>query len=101
MLASYLRGHPDPSLVKYILTGLSTGFDLGFNGTLVHVHRNNNKSARDNPDKVSSAIQKELSRGHTAGPCCGRGDHSVWRFLGPGPTQRAGAAIGTGPGGVH
>ena len=68
MLAMYLRGHPNPQLVKYILTGLSTGFDLGFNGTLVQIHRRNNKSARDNHDGVTLAIQKDLTRGHTAGP---------------------------------
>ena len=67
-LAFYLRGHPDPQLVNYVLTGLRHGFDLGFNGNLTPVARNNNKSARENPTEVTKAIIKELSRGHTAGP---------------------------------
>ena len=67
-LEYYLRGHPDPHLVQYVLTGLRIGFDLGFNGSLAPIRRNNNKSARDNRAKVTQAIFKEVSRGHTAGP---------------------------------
>ena len=67
-LELYLKGHPDQQLVHYVLTGLRAGFDLGFNGARKPVFRNNNKSARENPIEVTKAIQKELSRGHTAGP---------------------------------
>ena len=67
-LELYLRGHPQPLVVNYILTGLRTGFDLGYNGPLLPVHRRNNKSARDQHKAVSEAIAKELKRGHTAGP---------------------------------
>ena len=66
--AFYLRGHPDPQLCNYVITGLRHGFDLGFNSTLTPVARQNNKSARDNPTEVTKAIMKEISRGHTAGP---------------------------------
>ena len=68
MLELCLIGHPDQQIVKYVLTGLRAGFDLGFNGTLKHISRSNNKSARENPYEVTKAIHKELSRGHTAGP---------------------------------
>ena len=67
-LELYLRGHPQPHIVNYVLTGLRYGFDIGFNGTLTPVHRKNNKSARDNPTQITQAIAKELTRGHTAGP---------------------------------
>ena len=67
-LELYLRGHPQPLLVRYVLTGLRTGFDLGYNGPLIPIHRRNNKSARENHTEVSQAIAKELTRGHTAGP---------------------------------
>ena len=66
--AFYLRGHPDPQLCNYVITGLRHGFDLGFDSTLTPVARQNNKSARDNPTEVTKAIMKEISRGHTAGP---------------------------------
>ena len=67
-LELHLRGHPDRGLVNYILTGLRHGFDIGFNGVLNPVFRRNNKSARANPEKVTMAINKEIQRGHTAGP---------------------------------
>ena len=64
----FLREHPDQGLVNYVLTGLRAGFDIGYNGVLRPIFRKNNKSARDNPALVTQAIQKEISRGHTAGP---------------------------------
>ena len=67
-LELYLQGHPEPNIVKYVLTGLRAGFDLGYNGARTNISRNNNKSARDNPVEVTKAIHKELARGHTAGP---------------------------------
>ena len=67
-LELYLQGHPEPHIVKYVLTGLRAGFDLGYNGARTNISRNNNKSARDNPVEVTKAIHKELARGHTAGP---------------------------------
>ena len=63
-----LRGYPDKYLVEFILNGLRNGFNLGFRGTINELPLRNNKSARDIPDKVSQAIAKEISRGHTAGP---------------------------------
>ena len=63
-----LRGHPDQGVVNYVLTGLRTGFDIGYNGILNPISRGNNKSARDNHVQVTQAILKEVTRGHTAGP---------------------------------
>ena len=67
-LAELLHGYPDQYQVEYILRGLRHGFDIGFKGQILeHVPRNN-KSARDNYTKVTLAINKEVTRGHTAGP---------------------------------
>ena len=67
-LAKLLDGYPDQYQVDYILHGLRHGFDIGFKGQILeHVPRNN-KSARDNYTKVTLAINKEVTRGHTAGP---------------------------------
>ena len=55
-------------MVNYVLTGLRTGFDIGYNGLLNPIRRRNNRSALDNARGVSEAIFKEVQRGHTAGP---------------------------------
>ena len=67
-LTGLLRGHPDKYLVEYMLDGLQNGFNLGFTGQIQQIPLRNNKSARDNPIQVTLAINKEVSRGHTAGP---------------------------------
>ena len=67
-LEYYLSNHPNRQLVSYILHGFRHGFDIGFVGTVVDTRPNNLLSARNNPDHVSEAIMKELSRGHTSGP---------------------------------
>ena len=66
--AKLLLGHPDKALVDFILKGFAFGFNLGFRGVMNETPLKNNKSARDNPEKVSKAIAKEVERGHTAGP---------------------------------
>ena len=63
-----LKGYPNKFLVDFILHGFRHGFNLGFRGLINEQPLKNNKSARDNPTKVSEAINKELERGHTAGP---------------------------------
>ena len=55
-------------MVNYVLTGLRTGFDIGYNGLLNPIRRRNNRSAREHAHGVSEAIRKEVERGHTAGP---------------------------------
>ena len=54
--------------MKYIVHGLKHGFDIGFTGTFSHTLPKNLKSAENNADLVQQAINKEISRGHTAGP---------------------------------
>ena len=63
-----LKDHPNQPLVEFIVNGLRNGFDIGFQGQVSQQQRPNNKSARDNPEGVAKAIEKELERGHTAGP---------------------------------
>ena len=63
-----LASHPNRYLVNYIINGLQYGFDIGFQGLSTSTRPKNLRSAIDNKDKVSLAINKELCRGHTAGP---------------------------------
>ena len=67
-LAEALRGHTDRNLVNYLLQGFSSGFDIGFRGTVGHDFVRNLQSATSHSCEVSTAIRKELSRGHTSGP---------------------------------
>ena len=55
-------------MVNYIIDGLRNGFDIGFTGQGTESRPNNLKSAQQNKDAVQQAINKEISRGHTAGP---------------------------------
>lgn len=64
----FLRGHPSPSLVQYVCSGFRHGFDIGFVGEVSSTRPRNLLSAIENPDPVTEAIRKELSRGHTSGP---------------------------------
>ena len=67
-LEQLLKRYPNKFLVDFILHGFRHGFNLGFRGVINEQPLKNNKSARDNPSKVSEAINKELERGDTAGP---------------------------------
>ncbi|XP_068761005.1 uncharacterized protein [Montipora capricornis] len=61
-LALYLHDHPDRAFVDAVLTGLSQGFKIGFQGPRVLI------SAKQNPHIKSTNLLKELWLGHTAGP---------------------------------
>ena len=61
--AELLRGHPDGYMVEYILHGLKHGFAGD-----IHRGAQRNRSARDNAVQVTLATNKEVNRGHTAGP---------------------------------
>ena len=68
ILTSYLHDHPDRVSVDFLLTGLSQGFKIGFQGSWVPKEHPNLISARNNPSIVSNNILKEVKLGHTAGP---------------------------------
>ena len=63
-----LENHPNPFLVTYIVDGLRNGFDIGFTGEFSATFPKNLKSADQNKILIQQAINKEISRGHTAGP---------------------------------
>ena len=67
-LALYLHDHPDRASVDAVLTGLSQGFKIGFQGPRVSKEYPNLISAWQNPHIVSTNLLKELQLGHTAGP---------------------------------
>ena len=55
-------------MVHYILDGLYSGFNIGYEGSYSETRPKNLKSATNNSIKVTEAIVKELERKHTAGP---------------------------------
>ena len=63
-----LESHPDRSLVDYIVDGLTYGFDIGFTGEFSATRPKNLRSADQNKVLIQQAIDKEIARGHTAGP---------------------------------
>ena len=63
-----LRSHPNQPLVAYIVDGLRNGFDIGYTGPFTDTLPKNLKSADQNKQHIQKAINKEISRGHTAGP---------------------------------
>ena len=67
-LAQHLHYHPNRSFVDYLINGFCDGFDIGYSGPITQGVDKNLKSARDNVQLVTSAVEKEVSRGHTLGP---------------------------------
>ena len=61
-LALYLHDHPDRASVDAVLTDLSQGFKIGFQGPRVLI------SAKQSPHIISTNLLKELRLSHTAGP---------------------------------
>ena len=57
-----------PALLGTVLDRLECGADIGYRGPPVSSSRPNNASARNLPEAVAEAIQREVSRGHTMGP---------------------------------
>ena len=68
MFENLLQSHPNRYLVNYIVDGLRNGFDIGFRGDVTPTLPKNLKSAYQNKEGVQQAINKEIERGHTAGP---------------------------------
>ena len=67
-LTSYLHDHPDQAHVNNLLTGLSQGFKIGFQGPRVAKEYPNLISASEHPSIITKNILKEVQLGHTAGP---------------------------------
>ena len=68
LFKNLLESHPNKFLVDYIIDGLRNGFDIGFTGEFSPTSPKNLKSADQNKTLIQAAIDKEVSRGHTAGP---------------------------------
>ncbi len=62
-----LEGY-DIEVHDFLISGFSQGFRVGFSGPSPTNSTTNNLSASQNEEAVSTAIVKELHRGHTAGP---------------------------------
>ena len=67
-LSAALSRHPNPTLVQYVINGLTHGFLIGYSGPHINLVPKNLLSATAHQDSVSSALCTELSRGHTSGP---------------------------------
>ena len=68
LFETLLQSHPNRHLVNYIVNGLKNGFDIGYTGPSIASRPKNLKSADENKPLIQQAINKEISRGHTAGP---------------------------------
>ena len=67
-LSSYLHDYPDCVRVDNLITGLTQGFRIGFQGPRTPKGYSNILSARDNPSIISKNILKEVQLGHTVSP---------------------------------
>ena len=86
-LSSYLCDHPDLVAVHTLLTGLSQGFKIGYQGPYIPKEYSNLLSAKDNPSIISKNILKEVQLGHNAGPFTSHPSPTC-RFILLGPFQR-------------
>ena len=63
-----LRDYPNQQVVEYIAHGIEHGFDIGFRGPFTETFPKNNSSSRILETELTETINKEVERGHTAGP---------------------------------
>ena len=66
----FLQFHPDQGYAKYLLTGITQGFRIGFqytSPTLLSA-KSNHPSALDHPDIVSKSLEAEQEKGRLIGP---------------------------------
>ena len=67
-LAAQLKNHPVPQFATDLLHDLQWGCNIGYSGPRLARVTPNLKSALLQPQAVSDALEKEVPRGHTAGP---------------------------------
>ena len=63
-----LENHPDQDFVKYIISGISNGFDIGFQGPDSTYIARNMKSIKEHPDIIEKYVNEEVSAGRILGP---------------------------------
>ena len=66
--ASELKFHPDPSFVSQIISGITQGFDIGFEGPERCSVANNMSSATQHKTVIQQYIDKEVLAGRIKGP---------------------------------
>ena len=67
-LASFLQGHPHPTIVNHVLTGFSQGSKMGYSGPRAPKEYSNLPCANTNPYIIDKNMLNEVTLGHTAGP---------------------------------
>ena len=67
-LNAELSSHPDKNFVKFLITGLEQGFDIGYSGPQIERTSHNLLSAIQNPLIVDSYLSKEVAEGRIVGP---------------------------------
>ena len=67
VLEQELSGYPSQNMTNYLLSGFKHGFAIGYEDFGFPLITDNLPFARDNSEQVTTAITKELERGHTAG----------------------------------
>ena len=55
-------------MARYLVHGFIEGFDVGYRGRITHSQPHNLQSALKHPEEVTTALNKEVKRGHTLGP---------------------------------
>ena len=64
----FLKDHPDPQTVEFLVSGFTFGFRVGFIAGITPGRKMPLSSSKDVSNDISTAILKELNRGHTKGP---------------------------------
>jgi len=64
----FLEGHPDPYIVDFLKSGFTDGFRVGFITKMTPGRKRPLSSSNDVSEDISTAILKEMNRGHTKGP---------------------------------
>ena len=68
VLGSLLLGHPNRTLVNYVVNGFKSGFSLLYQGPRLGRQPNNLKSAAQFKDKLAVRLRKEVTLGRMLGP---------------------------------
>ena len=68
LLAQYLKHHPNGQYVTTLLSHLSNGFDIGYQGPHHDVRAPNLPSASVHPETIDDYLKKECNSGRMAGP---------------------------------
>ena len=68
ILARYLQHHPNRQFVSTLLSHLTHGFDIGYQGPHRHMRAPNLPSASAHPEVIDEYLRSECAAGRMAGP---------------------------------